>query len=78
MGDIRCFRDDSILKPLLDPYKEKRKESEIIRKALYEYFFKDTQNEIPIQIIQPIQHIVKKEKIILPPVKEFNFDMFDE
>lgn len=78
MGRVRTYRDDDILKPLLDSL-PRRKESEIVRKALYDYFFKGNQNEITYS--QPIQIPtipISKPDINLPPAKEFNFEMFDD
>lgn len=76
MGRVRTYRDDDILKPFLDAL-PKRKESEIVRKALYDYFFKGNQYETTYS--QPIQiPTIPKPDINLPLVKEFNFDMFDD
>lgn len=75
MGKIRSYRDDDILKPLLDSL-PKRKQGEITRKALYDYFYKRNKQTIEKEIsAQSIP--IKTEDIKLAPVKEFKFDMFD-
>ncbi len=78
MGRIRSYRDNSTLAPLLDSL-PKRKQGEITRKALYDYFFKS--NNQTTNDVTPIQSIplkTKETKIELSPVKEFKFNMFED
>jgi len=79
MGEIRTFRDDDILKPLLDAI-PKKKRSRIYRRALYDYFFKgedksmseDDDSYIANETKVEIDATKKVEKI------EMNFNMFDD
>jgi len=81
MGEIRNFRDDSVLKPLLDAI-PRNKRSKIIRRALYDYFFKDEcktmleDEEIQIGTIR--QDTIDVKEVHSKPVKEINFGMFDD
>jgi len=90
MGKIRTFRDDEILEPLLDAIPGNRKRSKIIRRALYDYFFKG-ENKVMIEdeenYIGGIGQDIKiedikiedgvKDKVKDEPVKEIKFDMFE-
>ncbi|OHD22837.1 MAG: hypothetical protein A2Y34_04415 [Spirochaetes bacterium GWC1_27_15] len=78
MGEIRTFRDDDVLKPLLDAI-PKKKRSKVVRRALYDYFFKGKDKvmvedeEFYIETDKEIKiDIGKAEKV------EVNFDMFDD
>jgi len=83
MGEIRTFRDDEILKPFLDAI-PKRKISKVVRRALYDYFFKDQdkvmlEDEESYYIDDIKQNVVKVEEVKTPePVREINFNMFDD
>jgi len=78
MGEIRTFRDDDVLKPFLDAI-SKRKRSRVIRRALYNYFFKGEDKVMVDEEDEKsyIKMIVKKE-VVVEPVKEISFNMFED
>lgn len=81
MGEIRTFRDDDILKPLLDAI-PKKKRSKIVRRALYNYFFKG-ENKMIVEIeegyIDNHYEILEEEKpTTTNTIREIKFDMFDD
>ena len=84
MGEIRNFRDDRILKPFLDAIPKNRR-SKVIRRALYDYFFKgedkvmlEDEEEIYIDVFVKKDDIRMEERSKTKPVKEINFNMFDD
>jgi len=84
MGEIRNFRDDRILKPFLDAIPKNRR-SKVIRRALYDYFFKgedkvmlEDEEEIYIDVFVKKDEIRMEERSKTKPVKEINFNMFDD
>jgi len=84
MGEIRNFRDDAILKPLLDAI-PKNKRSKVIRRALYNYFFEgenkvmlEDEEESYINGFTKLNEIGTEDKSGAKPVKEINFNMFDD
>jgi len=81
MGEIRNFRDDRILKPFLDAI-PKNKRSKVIRRALYNYFFKG-EDKIMLEDEEESYNMVgnvgvEEEQEGIKPVKEINFNMFDD
>ena len=80
MGEIRNFRDDAILKPLLDAI-PKNKRSKVIRRALYNYFF-EGENKVMLEDEEEsyINGFIKgtEDKLEAKPIKEINFNMFDD
>ena len=84
MGEIRNFRDDRILKPFLDAIPKNRR-SKVIRRALYDYFFKgedkvmlEDEEESYINGFTKLNEIGTEDKSGAKPVKEINFNMFDD
>ena len=84
MGEIRNFRDDRILKPFLDAIPKNRR-SKVIRRALYNYFFEgenkvmlEDEEEIYIDVFVKKDEIRMEERSKTKPVKEINFNMFDD
>jgi hypothetical protein len=76
MGQVRCFRDDDLLKPKLDAL-ENRELSKLIRGLLYSHFFGD---QIPRQIVyypQTSSLAIPKIEVDNTPVEDFKTDMFD-
>lgn len=77
MGEIRTFRDDDVLKPLLDAV-PKNKRSKVVRRALYDYFFKGKDKvmvedeEVYIETEREIKIDEDVEKV------EIKFDMFED
>ena len=81
MGEIRNFRGDRILKPFLDAI-PKNKRSKVIRRALYNYFFKG-EDKIMLEDEEESYNMVgnvgvEEEQEGIKPVKEINFNMFDD
>jgi len=76
MGEFRAFRDDNVLKPLLDAI-PKKKMSKVIRRALYDYFFKGKDIVMAEDEDSYIEEI-KQVEIKIEPVREIKFDMFED
>lgn len=81
MGEIRVFRDDDVLKPLLDAI-PKKKRSKIIRRALYNYFFKG-ENKMTVEdeedyINNQFEIIQETDSTTVNIISEIKFDMFDD
>jgi|GEM_PF-7021297 len=76
MGEIRTFRDDDVLKPLLDTI-PRRKMGKIIRRALYDYFFKG-KDIVMAEDEDCYIEVVEVEEVKIKPVKEIKFDMFED
>ena len=70
---FRAFRDDEVLKPLLDAIPNK-KMSKVIRRALYDYFFKGKD----IVMAEDEDYYIEEIKVKIEPVKEIKFDMFED
>lgn len=74
MGEIRTFRDDDVLKPLLDAI-PKRKMGRLVRRALYDYFFKGKDK---VMVEDEEVYIEAEREIKIDVVTEINFNMFDD
>lgn len=82
MGEIRTFRDDDVLKPLLDAI-PKRKMGRVVRRALYNYFFKGKDKvmmedeEVYIEKEIKIDNSEDFVDLNRDNVTEIKFDMFE-
>jgi len=71
---IRTFRDDEVLKPLLDALP---KRSKVIRRALYDYFFKGKDIAM-VEDENVYIEAIKEIEVKIEPVNEIKFDMFED
>lgn len=77
MGEVRCFRDDDVLKPKLDAL-SRGELSLLVRGLLHGYFFGEIREIKPVyQQTIIIPDMIPKENEV-KPIEDFKLDMFDD